>query len=163
MTSYRYGNEGRVEVHGGPLCLLLDVVAKQGLTQGGRPPFIAQLRSHYADRGGRGSHRRWPREKADGSLHSLPRCIPAYSPDDAGNNISISRILAKNWVDEAEAARPRCCTKVGLNTAVSTRPRSWGMSMVYYHRGSRSSEPACVIAPVSWFGGGGGVLICWFP
>ena len=43
---------------------------------------------------------------------------------------------------------------MGPNTVVSTRPRSWGLSMVCYHWGSRSPETACVSAPASRLGGG---------
>ena len=43
---------------------------------------------------------------------------------------------------------------MGPNTVVSTRPRSWGLSMICYHWGSRSPETACVSAPASRLGGG---------
>ena len=42
---------------------------------------------------------------------------------------------------------------MGPNTVVSTRPRSWGLSMVCYHWGSRSPETACVSTPASRLGG----------
>ena len=42
------------------------------------------------------------------------------NPEDAG---IVSRKLARDWKDRGKAARPRYC--MGLNTVVSTRPRSW--------------------------------------
>ena len=76
------------------------------------------------------------------------------NPEDAGivSRYCIS-LTSRDWEDRAKAARPRYC--MGPNTVVSTRPRSWGLSMVCNHWGSRSPENACVSAPASRLGGGG--------
>ena len=69
------------------------------------------------------------------------------NPEDAG---VVSRKLAETAKIGQKAAWPRYCMEP--NTVVSTRPWSWGLSMVCYHWGSRSPETACVSAPTSRLG-----------
>ena len=70
------------------------------------------------------------------------------NPEDAG---IVSRKLAETG--KIGQRQPGQRTVWG-RTPVSTRPRSSGLSMVRYHRGSRSPETACVSAPASRLGGG---------
>ena len=69
-------------------------------------------------------------------------------PEDTGIG---SGKTCRDWDDRAKAARPGNCMEP--NAVVSTRPRSWGLSMVCYHWGSRSPETSCVSDPASRLGG----------